>query len=216
MMRLQRESMRDRVKQILLDRIQGGIYKPGDRLVELQIARELDTSQAPVREALRELEAMRLVESETYRGTRVREVSTQELQESYQVRVVLEELAAQLAAPKFYQHPELLQQAIASLQNATQIQDLECFVKQDAAFHRLIVETSGNSVLLRLWDSLAFEAWTRINLTLVKHKIVNLQSLVKEHEEIADALVKGDGKAAGNLLRQHFETALISETDRSA
>ncbi len=68
--------------------------------------------------------------------------------------------------------------------------------------------------MLRVWDWLAFEAWTRINQTLVKHKTVKLQLLVKEHEEIVDALVKGDGKAAGNLLRQHFETALMSQTDR--
>ena len=58
-----------------------GTYKPGDRLLELQIAREFNSSQGPVREALRELEALRLVESQVYRGTRVRGVNAREMRE---------------------------------------------------------------------------------------------------------------------------------------
>lgn len=212
-MNLKRECMRDRVKQILFDRIINGTYKGGDRLVELQIAREMDTSQAPVREALRELEAMGLVECEAYRGTRVREVSTEELRESYQVRAVLEEKAASLAATKFYQNPQPLQAALAKLKQAAQAGDVDAHAVADAAFHRLIVQTCGNSVLLRVWDSLAFEAWTRINMTLIKGKNVNLQSLCTEHEQIVDALVRGDGETAGKLLHQHFESCVTSEAD---
>ncbi len=206
-----RETMRDRIKQVLLNRILDGTYKPGDRLVEMQIAREMDTSQAPVREALRELEVMRLVESEAYRSTRVREVSQHELQESYQVRAELEAFAARLAAPLFYEDPEPLQTALASLLAAVQAKDFEQITRHDAAFHRLIVETSGNSVLLHVWNSLAIEAWTRINVILLKQKRVNLQSLFKEHQEIADALVQGDGTTSGELLRKHIETALTLE-----
>src|SRR5262249_53910326 len=66
-MAVRRDCMRGQIRRELLRRIIEGHYKPGDRLVELQIAREFDTSQAPVREALRELEAVRLVETETYR-----------------------------------------------------------------------------------------------------------------------------------------------------
>ncbi|MFL5692350.1 MAG: GntR family transcriptional regulator, partial [Ktedonobacteraceae bacterium] len=75
---LSRISLRAQIKEILLKRILNGEYKPGDRLVEMQIAQELGTSQAPVRESLRELEALGFVESEPYRGTRVREVTKEE------------------------------------------------------------------------------------------------------------------------------------------
>lgn len=207
-----RESMSDRVKQILVKRILKGIYKPGDRLVELQLARELDTSQAPVREALRELEAMRLVECQTYRGTRVREVSQRELQESYQVRSELEALAARLAAPKFCANPQQLQDALAALKMAATKEDIEQFTQCNTAFHRLIVVTSGNSVLLHVWDSLTFEALTLINLVLVKQKMVNLQSLNQEHQAIVDALVQGDGETAAQLLRSHLETAGVANS----
>ena len=207
-MKLKRECMSDRLKQVLLERILDGTYQPGDRLVELQIAREMETSQAPVREALHELEAMGLVESVAYRGTRVRQVSAEELQESYQVRAILEEMAAQLAAPKFHKNPQPLQIAHAAVQAAAQTGDVDAHAKLDAAFHRLIVETSGNSVLLRVWDSLGFETWTRINLMLIRSKTVDLQSLIDEHQQIVDAFMLCDGKTAGRLLHQHLEAAL--------
>ena len=71
-----RDSMRDQIRRELTKlRIVNGTYRPGERLVELQVAKEFNTSQAPVREAFRELEALRLVESQAYRGTRVREIS---------------------------------------------------------------------------------------------------------------------------------------------
>ncbi|MUG97916.1 FCD domain-containing protein [Scytonema sp. UIC 10036] len=195
----------------MLERILDGTYKPGDRLVELQIAKELDTSQAPVREALRELEAMGLIESQTYRGTRVRQISPQELQESYQVRAELEALAARLAAPKFYANPEPLQTTLAALERAAAEENFEEFTQSNTAFHRLIVETSGNSILLRVWDSLAFEIWTRINLVLLGRKIVNLKLLNQEHQAVVDALVQNDGKTAADLLRSHVENVVDRE-----
>ena len=82
--------LRDQVKAILLERILSGDYVPGDRLVETRIAQELGTSQAPVREALRELELLRFLESAPFRGTWVREVSDAELIEVFPIRAALE------------------------------------------------------------------------------------------------------------------------------
>ncbi len=70
---ISRTVLREQVKDVLLARIVSGELKPGERLVETRIAAELGTSQAPVREALRDLELLRLVESEPFRGARVRE-----------------------------------------------------------------------------------------------------------------------------------------------
>src|ERR1700761_3272277 len=94
---LQRDSMAERVKRELLRKIMNGELPPGARLVELQIARELNTSQGPVREALCELEGLELVVTEPYKGSRVREVTPADMREAYMVRSALEELAAQLA-----------------------------------------------------------------------------------------------------------------------
>ena len=97
---LTRRILREQVKEVLLERILSGAYLPGERLVETRIAQELGTSQAPVREALRELEQLRFVESVPYRGAHVREVSLDELAEVYPVRAAIEEVAARAAADR--------------------------------------------------------------------------------------------------------------------
>ena len=205
---LQREAMSDRIKQFLVERILDGTYKPGTRLVELQIARELNTSQAPVREALRELEAMRLVECEPYRGTRVRLISLRELQESYQVRGELEVLAAKLAAPRFQEDSKKLLTIHTDYQAATNAKNVDKFTHYNTKFHRLIVETSENEVLLRVWDSLTFETWTRLNLQRFSAQSFDWNSSLAEHEAIIEALVQGEGEKAGDLLRQHAQNAI--------
>src|SRR5438876_8572640 len=93
-----RTVLREQVKEVLLERILRGEYGPGERLVETRIAQELGTSQAPVREALRDLESLRFVESEPFRGARVRAISDEELIEVYPVRAAIEEVAAREAA----------------------------------------------------------------------------------------------------------------------
>src|SRR4026208_572963 len=97
---ISRTVLREQVKDILLHRIVSGQLKPGERRRETRSASELGTSQAPVREALRDLQLLRLVESEPFRGSRVRVFGEEGLAEVYPFRASLEELAARLAAEK--------------------------------------------------------------------------------------------------------------------
>src|SRR5262245_6807640 len=92
-----RETLATRIRDSLVARIASGELEPGTRLVETAIATAYGTSQAPVREALRELEAMRMVEVRPRRGTFVRHFVQQTLRESYVVRAALEETATRLA-----------------------------------------------------------------------------------------------------------------------
>lgn len=201
-MSVQRESMRDQVKRVLLNRILDGTYQPGDRLVELQIARELNTSQGPVREALRELEGLQLVESQIYRGTYVRGISAEQMYNAYQVRSVLEELAAQLAADRFKVDSAALVSEVEAMREAAKARDLDRFAQHNAAFHRLIVQASGNPILLQVWESLACELRTRINLVRIADR---LEAVAQLHQPIIEALEVGDGETAGKLLRGHFD-----------
>jgi DNA-binding GntR family transcriptional regulator len=86
---ISRTVLREQVKDLLLQRIASGELRPGDRIVETRVAAELGTSQAPVREALRDLELLRLVESEPFKGARVRGFGNAELVEVYPVRAAL-------------------------------------------------------------------------------------------------------------------------------
>ncbi|MES2788292.1 MAG: GntR family transcriptional regulator, partial [Planctomycetota bacterium] len=132
--------MSDRIREELTSRILDGSLKPGDRLVELDLAREFDTSQTPVREALRELETSRLVESFPYRGTRVRAISDREMLEAYSVRGVLEQFAAELAAPFFHHNTVELRASAEAVHQAARDGDVEGYGRHNTNFHRLIVE----------------------------------------------------------------------------
>jgi len=83
---VKRVCMRDHIRDVLVARILDGTFAPGTQLKELSLAREFNVSQAPIREALRELEGSGLVTSERYRGTRVRGADSKEMRESYELR----------------------------------------------------------------------------------------------------------------------------------
>lgn len=197
---LKRDTVRDQIKRLLLSRILDGTYKPGDRLLELSIARELNASQGSVREALRELEALRLVETKTYRGTRVRGVNAQEMSEAYQVRAVLEEFAAKLAAPVLKGNTANLQAEVNALRAAARASDPDSYASHNHNLHHMIVEASGNAILLRVWESLDSETRSRIALARPN---IELRASAESHQVIVDALAAGDGKLAGRLLREH-------------
>ena len=97
---ISRSVLSDQVKDRLLQSILDGRYPPGARIVETRVARELGTSQAPVREALRDLEALGVVETAAFRGARVRRPSADELLEAFVIRAELESLGARLAIPR--------------------------------------------------------------------------------------------------------------------
>ncbi len=196
---MKRAAARDQIRDLLLQRILDGYYQPGDRLVELQIADELSTSQAPVREAFRYLEAMKVLVTEPYKGTRVRSVSDRELRESSQVRAVLEQLAAELAAPKLKGDVKELENEARKFMAAAKKKDFAAYSEHDIAFHRLIVEASGNELLQSLWESVVLEM--RFRKTLDKIGEGRLLEFGEAHLPVLDCLKEGDGKAAGKALK---------------
>lgn len=199
-MPVQRRSLKDQVKQQILERILKGRYIPGQRLREVALAQELNTSPIPVREALRELESLRIVESEAYKGVRVRQVTPRDLVEAYELRALLESYAAEKAGRKFKGDTLALRKRYLAMLAAARSGDIEAYVQQDIPFHRLIVEATQNAFLLRAWDGLGFEIRTRIFLASKEFDMVQLAQL---HEPILEALEGGDAKRAAQLLRGH-------------
>src|SRR5512143_2636606 len=121
---ISRNVLSDQVKDHLLEAILAGEYLPGSRIVETRVARELGVSQAPVREALRDLEALGVVESTAFQGARVRRPGKAELLEAYGVRAELESLGARLALPRLAEADfEELQEYLDALQAAASAGD---------------------------------------------------------------------------------------------
>jgi DNA-binding GntR family transcriptional regulator len=198
---LTRTMYRAQIKEVLLARIINGAYQPGERIVETRVAREFGVSQGPVREALRELESLRLVVSEPFVGVRVRAITPEELGEIYPVRSGLEEVAARTAALRFAGAVEPLEREIDEMRRIAGAGAVHDFMLHDVGFHRLIVEGSGNRTLLELWTSLHVEARTMITYT--RHG--DLHAIAESHVPILEALRAGDPERSSAALRAHFE-----------
>jgi DNA-binding GntR family transcriptional regulator len=202
-MALDRTMLRDQIRELIIERILDGTYAPGERIVELQLMNELGTSQAPVREALRDLEAMRFVDSIPYRGARVRHVTPDELAETYPVRASLEELAGRLAAElgddAFFASLEVELEAMRVSARTGALHDQ---LSHDARFHELIVEAAGNRVLLESWRALRIEARTLVS---VINADADLLEIAEMHQVILDALRGRDRDVVAKEMREHIE-----------
>lgn len=202
---LLRYVLRSQVRDLLIERIVNGYYKPGARLVETQIARELGVSQAPVREALRDLESVGVVESFAFRGARVRNPSRDELLEAYPVRAALESLAASEAASRITDEQlDQLEDLIKQMEAAGAEGNAHKQANANAQFHALIVEAAQNSTLMRLWAFL--EPWARTYLTAARAG-VDLNELAVRHRKILTPLRNRDSEAAAAAMREHLMEA---------
>jgi DNA-binding GntR family transcriptional regulator len=199
---LARSVLADQVKDRLLEEILAGRYAPDARIVETQVARELGTSQAPVREALRGLAALGVVEITPFRGARVRRPTRRELLEAYSVRSALETLAARLAVPQMSDADLAeLGELMDRMQTAARTGDGHAVAEADARFHGRIVELADNGTLEKVWRSL--EPFSRTYLTLVVPG-ADPQWSADLHTPILAALRARDADAVVAALERHF------------
>jgi DNA-binding GntR family transcriptional regulator len=185
---VKRVCMRDRIRDTLVGRILDGTYPAGTQLKELYLAREFDVSQAPIREALRELEGSGLVSSQRFRGTRVRGADFAEMRESYELRMMLEMRSVELAAPYAPQLLQDLGEYLAGMDTAVKADDSEGYIDNALRFHRRLVESSGNRTFLAVWDSLLWDIRGRIALRRLTEQGKSLKTLVSLHKALLGRL----------------------------
>lgn len=198
-----RSVLADQVKDRLLEDILNGTHPPDSRIIETKIARELGTSQAPVREALRGLEALGVVEITPFRGARVRRPSKREIIEAYAVRSTLEALGGRLAVPRMTDADVAeLAGYLEAMRAAAREDDGHGVAEADARFHGRIVELADNGTLERVWRSL--EPFSRTYLTLVVPG-ADPQWSADLHAPILDAIKRRDTEAVARTLQRHFD-----------
>lgn len=200
-----RSNLREQIKDVILQRILDGSYRPGERLVETRIAQELGVSQAPVREALRDLEQLGCIVHEPFRGCSVRAFSAQELLEAFPVRAALEALAARLAAERITEE-ELLHLAdlLETMRAAADRGDAHDQSRANASFHATIVRAARNGTLERQWSFL--EPFSRTYIS-VSQPGLDLRTLSDRHVPILDALRARDPDAAAAAMHKHLMDA---------
>ncbi len=205
MSQITRDVLSDQVEDHLLRAILSGRYPPGSRIVESRVARELGVSQAPVREALRDLEALGIVEIAAFRGASVRSPSKAELLEAYGVRAELEAFGARLALERIGDADlDELQGYIDAMRKAAAAGDRHAEAVVDGRFHARLIEITGNHTLARVWRFLVPVARTYITLAAPGVDAVAAADL---HAPILEALRQRDAAQAEAAIRRHFEIA---------
>ncbi|MGE2731265.1 GntR family transcriptional regulator [Mycolicibacterium vaccae] len=195
-----RQTLSHQIRDTLVQHIVSGELGPGERLVETKVAAQFGTSQAPVREALRDLEAFGLVEIRPRRGTFVRSLIRETVRESYVLRAALEETATRLVLLAGTVPMEQLEQDVARMYRAAEANDVEAVGSETVAFHRHIVEAAGNGLIKRSWDNLQIEAWTSVTMLAAAPELV---TIADDHQALLDSLIAGGVDAACTLARQH-------------
>lgn len=192
-------------------RIVNGDYEAGSRLIEEHLATDLGVSRSPVREALRVLESEGFVNMTPRYGAYVATLSTEEVVEIFEIRSVLEALAARLAARNSTAvQSARLGEVLTAYRSAVYGGDPSTITALNADFHDLVLELSGNRRLREVLAPL------RGRLQRIFRESVKggrpLQSL-EEHEEIARAIEQHAEDLAADIGRRHVERARQSFLD---
>lgn len=196
-----RSSLSSQIADSILNMIASGQLLPGDRVIESRIAEEFSVSTIPVREAIRELVAKRVLEYIMHKGARVREVSMSETVDALEVKGVLEALAARLAGGRLRAQVPKLRKKIGPMRESLGAHDHVQYNLQNQNFHRTIVEAAENDILLTLWEYLAFEVRTRPIMDYLKSAYP--EKLILEHESVIDAIEGDETARVGSLLSIH-------------
>lgn len=190
------------IYEFLREEIMNGTLKPGDRLLLYKIAEQMGTSEIPVREAIKRLEAERLVNVVPHAGATVAGISIEHIMEIYTIRASLEGLAAGMAA-QILTHEDLarLEELLHQMDESFEAGNIKDFAAHDREFHLSLYCMAPNrrlyQLILELWNE-SQRARSVFNL-----RTDRLGSFLKDHRELMEALERKDFESAEQIVRQH-------------
>ena len=204
--------LRDVVFNTLRQAILRGELKPGERLMEIQLANKLGVSRTPVREAIRKLELEGLVLMIPRKGAEVADISEKSLKDVLEVREALEELAARLACDKITKEGiNRLKEAAQDFRSALKSNDITQMAEADVRFHDVICNATENQKLGQLLNNLR-EQMYRYRIEYLKDQHV-YEKLLSEHEEIIRHIEKGEKDEAARVVSRHIENQAQAVAD---
>ena len=205
--------LRDVVFNTLRQAILRGEFKPGERLMEIQLANKLGVSRTPIREAIRKLELEGLVIMIPRKGAEVADITEKSLRDVLEVRKALEELAVQLACEKITQ--EELEELEKAGENFKKVlkrsKDITEVAEADVRFHDVIYMATDNQKLIHLLNKLR-EQMYRYRVEYLKREEAHPQ-LIAEHAAIIEHISKGEKKAATDIMCKHIDNQVTTVID---
>ena len=204
--------LRDVVFNTLREAILRGELKPGERLMEIQLANKLGVSRTPIREAIRKLELEGLVLMIPRQGAEGAQITEKSLRDVLEVRRALENLAVQLACLRM--SPQTLADLKAAARAFEEIlggEDVTAVAEADVAFHDVIYMATDNQRLISLLNNLR-EQMYRYRVEYLKKKECHKQ-LLWEHQEIIRAIEAGEIDVATKITEQHIDNQVEAVSD---
>jgi len=199
----------DRVYTTLRQGILDGVYAPGARLGEADLADALGVSRTPVREALRRLGSEGLLSTLPNKGARVRTWTTSELSDISDLRAILEGYAAGQAATRVTDTDIAAMDDLVTRMEAATVggtaADIDLITELNRAFHGAVIDASGNALLPGLMHSLLHVPV--ISRTYRHYSPARMQQSMRQHRELVDALRAGDPAWAEAVMRVHVLSA---------
>lgn len=198
--------LRELVFETLREAIISGKLKPGQRLMEVQVAEALGVSRTPVREAIRMLELEGFVVMMPRKGAYVADISIKDITSVFEIRRALEGLAAELAAERASpEHLEKLERLLVELADCVEREDVARFVELDTKFHETVYEASRNERLAPIL-SLLREQIQRFRTRTLSNP-GRMRVAHDEHRALVEALADRDAERARQLASEHIESA---------
>lgn len=198
--------LRELVFESLREAIITGQLRPGERMMEIQLAEEMGVSRTPVREAIRKLELEGLVEMIPRKGAYVAGLSLRDIADVFEIRRALEGLAAELAADRITDEElEKLERYLVIISEQIEAGDLERVVETDTDFHTLLYQASRNFRLSQIISNLR-EQIQRFRTTSLSYP-GRMKNALEEHRKIVEAISSRDGEQARRIAQEHIENA---------
>lgn len=205
------KTLREQIAASIRSSIIDGRIRPGEKLTEEEIARQLGVSRTPIREAFFLLSSEGFVDVEPRRGVIVREISVKDAEEIYELKGVLESLAVRLAAERMT--PEIVAELRgindALYHAAEEVPvDVRKILTLNGTFHHSIISACGNTKVIHQLIALRHQS-LRYNFIFLS-AVSRLRESADEHRAIIDALVRRDAAESERLMKEHNDAALAS------
>lgn len=206
--------LRDEVFNTLREKILKGVYKPGERLMEIHLADQLGVSRTPIREAIRMLELEGLVKMVPRKGAQVAKISKEDLQDVLEVRKALDTLSVKLACERITEDEiKLLNNAEREFEKALASKDVREIAEADVAFHDVIHSATKNGILKSMISNLA-ERIYRYRFEYIKQQSDGGKTLMLEHREIMRCIESRDVESAVKATEIHIDNQEISISEQ--